>query len=351
VYIAPIFAGAVLLFFLIKPLFARRSRSRPLRTLEFGEEPVLAALVTRVAQAFGAPEPRQIALDCQANASASFGSAFGGFFGSDLVLTLGLPLVAGLTIQQLTGVIAHELGHFGQGTGMRLTYLIRSVNNWFARVVYERDDWDEHLARGCEEGDRLAPLFWLAALCVWLTRRVLWLLMAVSHGMSCFLLRQMEFDADHQETQLVGSGGFAESSRQILLLDIASDAAYRMANGSWRTTSRVPEDLSALVVYVAAQVPQDVLRTIESEVKKSKTGLFDTHPSHGDRLASARRDKAPGIFHMEGPATALFKDFGRTSKTVTFDFYRQVLGKRVKRDALVPIATIIGAKDSSMRPG
>ena len=29
---------------------------------------------------------------------------------------------------------------------MRLTYLIRSINGWFARVVYERDEWDETLA-------------------------------------------------------------------------------------------------------------------------------------------------------------------------------------------------------------
>jgi len=54
----------------------------------------------------------------------------------------------------------------------------------------------EALARGCAAGDHLALILNLALLCVWLTRGVLWLLMAVGHGLSCFMLRQMEYDAD-----------------------------------------------------------------------------------------------------------------------------------------------------------
>ncbi len=42
------------------------------------------------------------------------------FLGHDLVLTLGLLLIAaGLTERELAGVIAHEFGHFRQGAGMR----------------------------------------------------------------------------------------------------------------------------------------------------------------------------------------------------------------------------------------
>src|SRR5207244_3829057 len=102
-------------------------------------EPLLFTLVRRVASAVGAPEPERIDLDCQLNASASFGS----FFGGDLVLTIGLPFVAGLDVDQFASVVAHELGHFSQGAAMRLSYLVRTINEWLARIVYERDDWDE----------------------------------------------------------------------------------------------------------------------------------------------------------------------------------------------------------------
>jgi Zn-dependent protease with chaperone function len=338
-YAGPIIAGCILLFFLCKPLFARRSRYVPVRRLEFGEEPLLFALVTRVANALGAPEPKSIDLDCQANASA----AFGRFFGGNLTLTLGMPLVASLSVQELAGVIAHELGHFAQGTAMRLNYLVRSVNVWFERAVYERDDWDASLAGACETSDRLAPIFWLAALAVWLTRRVLWVFMILSHGLSCFLMRQMEYDADRRQVRLAGSDSFAETSRKITLLGAVSDAAFRIVSMGWFTSGRVPDDVNAYQVALAAHIPADAARQIEAAIRKSGTGLFDTHPSQKDRLASARRENAPGVFHLGGPATALFRDFDRLSRAVTFDFYRQAIGKRVKRDALIPVAAMFDA--------
>jgi Zn-dependent protease with chaperone function len=342
-YVGPLVVGAILLFFMVKPLFARRSRARKLRTLEFGEEPLLFALVTRVAQAVRAPEPRRIDVDCQVNASAGFGSVLGAVFGGDLVLTVGLPLVAGLSIQQLAGVLAHELGHFSQGTAMRLSYVVRSVNAWFARVVYERDDWDESLVRGCEQGGWSAVILLLAMLCVWLTRRILWELMVIGHALSCFMLRQMEYDADRYETRLAGTEAFAGTARQLLLLNLATNGAYALAAASWHKTGRLPDDLSALIVTLAEGVPPAEFRKIEQEQHKGKTSFFDTHPADGDRLASARRENAPGVFHLDGPATQLFKDFPKTSRAVSLDFYREVIGKRVRRDAFVTVPAFLGS--------
>jgi Zn-dependent protease with chaperone function len=344
-YVGPLVIGAVLLFFMVKPLFARRSRALKLRTLAFGEEPLLFALVTRVAQAVGAPEPKRIDVDCQANASAGFGSGLGVIVGGDLVLTVGLPLAAGLSIQQLAGVIAHELGHFSQGAGMRLSYVVRSVNDWFARVVYERDDWDEALVRGCESGDRLSLILMLAMLCVWLTRRVLWLLMMIGHALSCFMLRQMEYDADRYEARLAGAEAFAQTSRQVLLLGLAADSAYALAHNSWAAKGKLPDDLSELVATIAGCVPPAEFRKIETELGKRKAGFFETHPAHGERLASVRRENAPGVFHLDGPATHLFKDFPKLSRAVTLEFYRGVIGRRVKRDALVPVSGFLGDGD------
>src|SRR5262249_972913 len=235
-------------------------------------------------------------------------------------LTVGLPLVAGLSVRQLAGVIAHELGHFTQGTGMRLSYVVRSVNAWLARVVYERDDWDESLVRGCEQGDRLAIFLYLALFCVWLTRRVLWLLMVTGHALSCFMLRQMEYDADRYETRLAGTEAFVETARKILLLELATNSAYGLADESWNKAAKLPDDLSTLILAISDGIPPAEFRKIEKELAKGETGFFDTHPAHGERLASARREAAPGVFHLEGPATQLFKDFPRTSRAVTLDF-------------------------------
>ncbi len=78
----------------------------------------------------------------------------------ELVLTFGMPLAAGLSLNQFAGALAHELGRFSQTAGARFAYMIRSVNLWFQRKVYEEDLWDEWIKRRGGRGDsRLAPLF------------------------------------------------------------------------------------------------------------------------------------------------------------------------------------------------
>lgn len=338
-YVGPLVIGSILLFFMIKPFLARRSRTVPLRSLEFGEEPLLFALVTRIARAVDAPEPKRIALDCQPNASAGFASFWGALLGGDLVLTLGLPLLAGLSIQQLAGVIAHELGHFSQGAGMRLSYLVRSLNLWFARLVYERDDWDESLAQGCERGDSLSLLLLLAIFCLWLTRRLLWLFMMLGHAFSCFMLRQMEYDADRVESRLAGASAFIETTKQLMRLNAATNLAGQVASQSWRAQGKLPEDLSGLIVRIVQGFSPEELRTIE-QMEAGATGLFDTHPCNRDRCARVQQDNPSGIFHLEGSATRLVHDFPRLSRAVSLDFYRETIGKQVTRDALVPVEVV-----------
>lgn len=101
VYAAPILIGIILIAFMFKPLFSKPERSRKPRTLSREKEPLLFAFVDRLCDAVHAPRPKQIDVDLQVNASASFRNGIWSMFGSDLTLTLGLPLVAGLNMKNL----------------------------------------------------------------------------------------------------------------------------------------------------------------------------------------------------------------------------------------------------------
>ena len=148
VYLGPAVAGGILVFFMVKPFFAAKPKAPEPVTLDPAKEPLLFGFVQKICGLVGAAAPWRIDVDCQVNASAGLRR---GLWSKDLVLTIGLPLVGGLDMRQFAGVLAHEFGHFAQGAGMRLTYIIRKINFWFARVVYERDSWDvklEQTARG-----------------------------------------------------------------------------------------------------------------------------------------------------------------------------------------------------------
>jgi Zn-dependent protease with chaperone function len=338
-YVGPLVAGTILVFFMIKPLFAGRAKESRQRSLEVVEAPLLFALVSRVANAIGAPEPKRIDIDCEANASAGFGSVLGGFLGGDLVLTIGLPLLSELTIQQLAGVVAHELGHFSQGAGIRLSYVIRRINMWFHRVVFERDDWDQSLARTSEETNYLALIFLLARVFVLLTRCILGVLMLIGHGLSCFLLRQMEYDADRYEARLAGSDAFAETIKKICIMDKAAQLAF-LEVVHYSLKDRLPDDFPAMVSAHARQVLSKEWGDMEAEMRQTTTGLFDSHPAYPDRLASAKKENAPGVFHLDGPASRLVNNFPTVSRNATRDLYRAVFGNRLKRMDVVPIAAL-----------
>ena len=208
-YVAPILVGGISVVFMFKPLFSRPSKQVKRVSLSRDRESLLFAFVERICGAVGAPSPRRIDVDCEVNASASFRRGLISFLGNDLVLTVGMPLVAGMNLRQFAGVLGHEFGHFAQGAGMRLSYVIRSISFWFTRVVYERDAWDQQLVDWSNEFDlRVGWILYLARGFVWLTRRILWCLMMIGHIVSGILLRQMEFDADRHEAQLTGSDTF-----------------------------------------------------------------------------------------------------------------------------------------------
>jgi len=350
-YVAPLVAGGLLLLFMVKPLFARPGKRPPRRSLAREGEPLLFAFVDRVCDAVGAPRPRRIDVDCQVNASASFRRGLWSMLGSDLVLTIGMPLVAGLSLRQFAGVLAHEFGHFSQGAGMRLTYVVRSISWWFTRVVYERDAWDDRLVQWAQGSDsRIAIVLHLTRFLVWLSRRILWVLMMIGHTVSGFMVRQMEFDADRHEARLAGSDTFESTARQLAVLGLAYQGAQADLRGFYKE-GRLADNLPKLVLANVGQIPPEVLGKLRKAADEATTGLFDTHPCDRDRIAAARRENAAGIFRLEQPAWVLFRGFDPLSVAATRDFYHEIFGDEFDPRLVHPIDDLLARQGKDIEGG
>lgn len=340
-YASPILAGVTLVFFMLKPFFARASGGTAPRSLKPADEPELFDFVRRICRAVRAPVPQRIDVDCNVNASAMFRRGLLSFAGNDLVLTIGLPLVSGMSVRQFGGVLAHEFGHFSQGAGMRLSFVIRTINYWFQRVVYERDQWDERLEDLSRSLDiRLGWVLYFVRFCVWLTRRVLWCLMLTGDVVSSLMLRQMEFDADRCEARFAGSRTFATTARQLHVLGIAhrwamSDLETLQADG------RLADNYPRLIMANASQLTDRIQSAIDEQIIESRTGLLDSHPCDRERIANAAAEQTNGIFQLEFPASALFREYDRISHKVTWDFYREMLGDSVRRQDLYPVDELL----------
>jgi Zn-dependent protease with chaperone function len=341
-YAAPALIGAIAVVFMIKPLFARRSHLQSSRALTQSGEPLLFAFVARVAEAIGAPCPKRIEVDSAVNASAGFRRGWLSFLiGNDLTLTLGAPLIAGLSMQQLAGVIGHEFGHFSQGAGMRLSYVILSISHWFTRVVYERDEWDDWLENVAGEIDfRIGWIFLLAQGFVWLGRGLLWILMMIGHAVSGVLLRQMEFDADRNEARLVGSDMFESTSRRIMELSAANEKSMGDLVGLINL-GVLGDNLPKLVMHNVARIPRKTKSTLRKAMESESTGLFDTHPSFASRVKNAQQENTPGVFRIDAAASDLFLHFDPLCRNVTWDLYRDLFGVHINPAEMKSMAEIL----------
>jgi Zn-dependent protease with chaperone function len=252
--------------------------------------------------------------------------------------------VAGLTLREFAGVIAHEFGHFTQGFGLRLSYVIRSINGWFARVVYERDSWDLWLAGMSEDSAdwRIMLVAACARAAVGCSRLVLMLLMFIGHGVSCFLLRQMEYDADRYEIKLAGSQAFESTARKMAALGKVLAVSYNQLKNTWQTSKRLPDNFPAFMILQYSKLAPAQKAQIEDTLGLSKTGLFDTHPSDGDRIRCARRADQAGIFRLDLPAAGLFSNFEIAARQVTQVHYADDLGIDFDPAKLTPVPAAMG---------
>jgi Zn-dependent protease with chaperone function len=325
-YVGGILFGVTLLVFLVKPLLARPSRARRGRPVKLDKEPVLALFITEIARAVHAPEPGRVDVNAEVNAGAGFGTGLTGLFGHNLTLTIGLPLVAGLTARQFAGVVAHELGHFAQGAGMRVSYIVRSVNAWFARIVFQRDSWDEAVdnwGEGSTWAGFIALVIWG---CVLATRALLWVFMMIGHILSGFLMRRMEYDADRSQARLAGSKTVAKTLRRVAVLNKAFEEAMEIVEGCW-ANDRYPDDFATLVVGLADSMSKADRAEVLDDLEEARTGPLDTHPSYSDRVASAEAEDARGVFRLdELPATSLFRDLPTLSAGASLDLYKGKFG-------------------------
>ncbi len=355
-YFGPLLVGPIVALFMIKPLFAPAAVHQRPRRLKQDVEPFLFEWVDRICKAVNAPTPKSIRISCEPNAYAGFRRGFGSLFSNDLTLMIGLPLVSGLTLRQLSGVLAHEFGHFSQGTAMRLYFVIRTLNHWFAQVVYERDIWDMRLWYWSKRFDlRLSWIFYLARCVVWITRWLLWGLMQLGNMISGFMSRQMEFDADRYEAHLSGSNEFSITVRRLRDLNIAWIHATDDMQ-QFFDEGRLADDLPALIQSNIDLLTPEHRRAFIEQQHQSESSLFSTHPSDKERIASARAEEATGILnlpesHKNASATILFSNFKRLSRATSLQFYRENLGDEVDKSDLHPVEELLERRQVEIDSG
>ena len=321
-YVIPAVSGGVLLLFLARPLFANLAPPERELLLELETEPRLRQVIQQLCQAIGLQPPVAVRLSAQVNASVHFEDGWRGLRSGRKVLTIGMPLVAGLTVQQFVGVLAHEFGHFAQRLGMRSSFLVNRVNAWLETRGYAPDPWDDRLDEWLER-DLWFPIplaLQLGQFGIDISRRLMragfWLSLRLSRSLS----RQMEFDADRYEALLSGSGVFRQTALRLRTLGEAWYEVDQQNGNIWRER-RLLRNMPEATALMVSRLGKDVLQAIERSVEEGTTRYWDTHPADLERIHHTEALKAPGHVHDERPAASLFVRFADHCERVTLAHY------------------------------
>jgi Zn-dependent protease with chaperone function len=326
-YLVPLIAGCVLVVFMLKPLafkFWHREQGIELRKQD---APEFHAFVGRIAGMLNVPPPRAIWIDMNPNAGARFRRDLFAFR-REPILIIGLPLLLELNTRQVACVIAHEICHLSQHTAMRLTWIIRTVNYWLAYAVYGPHIVEEFLSWSSEIGP-LSIVFYTAVLFVWIARSILKLMLTAGHSVSCFMLRQMEFDADIAAARVAGSQVYEQISPKIE----AAAAAGPFMNEDLEFAARnklMPDDITLLFTANCTFAMTAGFRSADYIKLGGFHRYMRTHPSDDERAECVHREAAAGLIRDEAPATAVFKDFIAVSKKFTTQWYALVSGRRIE---------------------
>lgn len=341
-YFGPIVMGVIMIVFMLKPLFSRASSEKETLSIDAENEPRLYDFVSHVCRFVGAPVPREIEVSLDVNASAGFkGGLMSMFRANDLSLHIGLPLVAGIDLNQLTGVLAHEFGHFSQGTAMRMTYVIRSINAWFARVVYERDGLDDAIEEQSKNQGALLMLILVGARAmIFAARQLLKVLMYAGAAISCYMMRQMEYDADLYGVRVIGNTEYDKLSERFMLLSMAADKTGSDLSRVYME-GRLVDDIPGLIVANECGIPDELRLRARRQIMFEESSLFDTHPSPSERLASTNKERCDGAINLDLPATSLFSDFEEVCRLTTRAHYQLSIATDPSEIELISVAEVM----------
>ncbi|GAP95267.1 M48 family metallopeptidase [Leptolyngbya sp. NIES-2104] len=228
--------------------------------------PQLFNLVDELTAKLQAPQFHNILLTSDFNAAVVQVPRLGIFGWQENYLILGLPLLQGLTLDQLKAVLAHELGHLSGNHSRFAGWIYRLRKTWYQ--LYDR----------IHQSDRRSTSVLFDRFLDWYFPRF--------NAYSFVLGRLNEYDADRCAVELAGRQATADA-----LTNVELKARY-LEREFWSTVyekvenqADPPDDAySSMLVALRHLIAQEKSNQWIQEALSEQTTNADTHPCFRDRL-------------------------------------------------------------------
>lgn len=323
--LAVLLLAGLLLLFLLKPLVALFHLEQGGVPLGEDQEPDLYAFVEKVCERIGAPMPAEIRLLEDATIRVAYQHGPQGWMENRTVLTLGVPLIAGLNCSQLTALLARHLSPYRNKTFPRAAAIMLHGHEWLQRTVDGEDIVDRTLKRWHEETRLGDGLYRVLQLLLGPSRHMVGWRLRLSRALDRRVVHRLAADADRLALAFSGSEGFIRLVDQVNLLAFVGDNLLSNLETQWRSKGTLPGNLVQLMVMRSRQLPvytPQKLRLLEEQQKATTGNIL---PSEQQRLQPLGNTAVTPGDSCLSPAAVLFHHYSKLTRTMTLRYYHHRL--------------------------
>jgi Zn-dependent protease with chaperone function/DNA-binding beta-propeller fold protein YncE len=287
-YLGGIAASIVVLYPVLRA-GGKTGRVRDSVVLSRRDAPRLWAMVTELAAELGTRPPAEVRVVALANAAVSEECRFLGLVVGVRRLYVGLPLLLGLTVDELRAVLCHELGHYARGhtrTGPVIYRGAVALDEVLTRRSRRSKKW--------QDGTALAALPFILYSAVW-------------YRLTAALRRQQEIEADAAAVAAAGKAATAQGLRGVYALARAWEGFLRGPAGAVLRNGFTPGGLfDGFSAMLADPQFREVLAGWRGSPADAPPTPFDSHPGFEVRLRqiAAREDSHRGQARDRDPGPA-----------------------------------------------
>ena len=323
--------GGFVMVFLIKFIFKRNVIDRShLIEIKPQDEPQLFTLIQEIVEEANTQFPKRVYLSGSVNAAVFYDSSFWSmFFPIKKNLEIGLGLVNGINQSEFKAILAHEFGHFSQGS-MKVGSYVYQVNQVIYNLLYENDAFGKWIQRWSSISTYFAIFMYVAVKIIQVFQWVLRQMYNFVNLSYMSLSRSMEFHADEVAANIAGSAPLVSALAKTEFLDTAFETVLNHYN------RKIGDGVKTQNVYLPHRFVMQFLAkekkyTLKGELPSLKPGEANTydksqlvlseqwasHPSTPDRIAALEalniQEKQEGSL----PANRIFEQLAKWQAQLT----------------------------------
>ena len=341
--------GIMVFIFLIKFIFKRNIVDRShLIEIKAADEPRLFALLQEIVDETHTQFPKKVYLSSSVNAGVFYNSSFWSmFFPVRKNLEIGLGLVNGVSEAELKAILAHEFGHFSQGS-MKVGSYVYHVNQVLYNLLYENGTFNLWLQRWGSISVYFGIFIWLGSQFIKVVQWILGKIYDLVNLSYMGLSRVMEFHADEVAARVVGSEPMITGLSRLEFLDtVFSDVLdhYGSKIAACIKTQNVYPQHRFVMQFLAKTYKypiQNELPQIDSNnnpYNKSKLVInnqWASHPDTSDRVKALKTLGIPATALEQQPADHLFEQLPLWQTQLTQILFKGVDYQTTPQDEDLP---------------